>query len=266
MKNITKPNKNTIRGKDNQNKPSKRPYIAYYRVSTDKQGIKGLGIEAQQTSVKKYIESQKGKYPPDHEFREVESGKSSKRPELAKALELCKKKKGILIVAKLDRLSRDLHFITSLRDKKIDFVCCDMPEANKFTINIIASLAEWEREKISERTREALAEIKRKGEKKLGYHRPEVKAGLMKYWKKHKKPKTEKKAKKQKEVKPFIKRADAFAEGLRPTLIQFKKRKLTLKEMANELMTMNIPTRENKTTWRITQIARLQKRLGITQK
>ena len=100
-------------------------YIAYYRVSTDKQGASGLGLEAQKTAVRNYL---KDKYPPDYQFTEVESGKSSDRPELQKALELCKKEKAVLIVAKLDRLSRDLHFITSLSKAKIKFICCDMPE------------------------------------------------------------------------------------------------------------------------------------------
>ena len=158
---------------------SKKKFVAYYRVSTDKQGKSGLGLEAQEKAVKKYLKTY---WPPHESFTEVESGKNNKRPELHKALKLCKKLKATLIVAKLDRLSRDLHFITSLDKAKIKFVCCDMPEANNLTINLMGVLAQWEREQISKRTKDALQALKARG-KKLGANNPKTRKGLEKIWK-----------------------------------------------------------------------------------
>ena len=248
-------------GKEPKRPSSDRTYVAYYRVSTDKQGIRGLGIKAQKTAVKTYL---KDKYPPDFEFTEVESGKKSKRPELEKALALCKKEKGILIVAKLDRLSRDLHFITSIDKAKIDFLCCDMPQADKFTINIMGTMAQWEREQISKRTRSALAELKRKG-KKLGWHNPKIKKALKAYWKENKKSAPVGRPPKKKMIRPkdFISQADSFAEKLKPVLSLLIEQGLTLEQTAKKLQSMGIKTRQGHNIWGITQIVRLRKRLGL---
>lgn len=100
-----------------------------------------------------------------NEYEEIESGKNNNRPELLKAIEQCKKDKAILLIAKLDRLSRNASFIFTLRDSNIEFVCTDIPEANSVTIGIMAVLAQDERERISKRTKDALAELKRKGVK-----------------------------------------------------------------------------------------------------
>ena len=240
-----------------------RPYIAYYRVSTDKQGIRGLGITAQKTAVKNYL---KDKYPPDWEFTESESGKKNKRPELQKALALAKKEKGILIVAKLDRLSRDLHFITSLEKAKIDFLCCDYPSMDKLQLHIMGSVVQWEREQISKRTKEALAELKKKG-KKLGWNNPKVRAGQIAYWKNYKKKKIKQEKKKQikrtETNKQNISRADQFANGIKPVLSLLKEQGLTLEKTANKLQDMGIKTRHGKINWHITQVVRIQKRLGL---
>lgn len=135
-------------------------YIAYYRVSTQKQGISGLGLEAQKTDVKKFVLN-KGDLI--KEYQDIESGKNNLRPNLLNAIEECKKNQATLIIAKLDRLSRNAAFIFTLRDSKIDFVCCDMPNANAVTIGIMAVLAQDERERISARTKSALAELKKQG-------------------------------------------------------------------------------------------------------
>jgi DNA invertase Pin-like site-specific DNA recombinase len=140
--------------------PSKRPDVAYLRVSTDKQGIRGLGMDAQKTAVRKFLGRE-----PDHEFTEVETGRKKDRPELDKALTCCRKTKGQLIIAKLDRLARNAAFLLSLRDSGVDFVCCDMPHADRFTIGVLALVAEREADLISERTKAALAAAKQRGTK-----------------------------------------------------------------------------------------------------
>lgn len=136
-------------------------YVIYYRVSTKKQGLSGLGLEAQKTIVENYIKNS----TVIAEFTEIETGKSANRPQLNKALECCKLHNAILLVAKLDRLARNLHFITSLQNANIDFLACDLPTANRLTIHIIAAIAENEALLISQRTKQALAEKKKQGVK-----------------------------------------------------------------------------------------------------
>ena len=141
-----------------------KKYIAYYRVSTQKQGISGLGLDAQRTDVNRFI-SRGGELVA--EYQDIESGKKNNRPSLINAINEAKKQGATLLIAKLDRLSRNASFILTLRDSRVDFVCCDMPDANSLTIGIMAILAQDEREKTSQRTKAALAELKRQG-KKLG--------------------------------------------------------------------------------------------------
>jgi DNA invertase Pin-like site-specific DNA recombinase len=145
-------------------RPSRR-FVAYYRVSTDRQGQSGLGLEAQQKAVMDYLNG--GAWELVAEFIEVESGKRADRPELARALEACRKHKCKLVIAKLDRLSRNLAFIATLMNSGVEFVAVDNPHANKLTIHILAAVAEHEREAISERTKAALAAAKARG-KRLG--------------------------------------------------------------------------------------------------
>jgi len=130
-------------------------FIAYFRVSTRDQQNSGLGLDAQKNSVMKYIEFNGNKIIA--EFTETESGKNNDRPELLKAIEKAKKNNATLVIAKLDRLSRNVHFISALLESKVQFICCDMPDATPLTIHIFAALAQWERERISERTKQALA-------------------------------------------------------------------------------------------------------------
>jgi DNA invertase Pin-like site-specific DNA recombinase len=138
-------------------------FIAYYRVSTDKQGKSGLGLESQRQAVVNFIYGNGNQVVA--EFTEIESGKRKDRPELAKALAVCKKHKAKLVIAKLDRLARNVHFISGLMESGVDFVAVDMPEANKLTVHILAAVAEHEREMISQRTKAALAAAKDRGVK-----------------------------------------------------------------------------------------------------
>jgi len=138
-----------------------RRFVAYYRVSTDRQGRSGLGLEAQQKAITDYLNG--GRWELVGEFIEVESGKKSDRPELARAMEACRKHKARLVIAKLDRLSRNLAFVATLMESGVEFVAADMPFANKLTIHILAAVAEHEREAISERTKAALAAAKARG-------------------------------------------------------------------------------------------------------
>ena len=129
-------------------------FIAYYRVSTQKQGASGLGLSAQKQSVKSFVNGKKGEIV--EAFTEVESGKRNARPQLELAMACAKEHRAQLLIAKLDRLSRNVSFIFALRDGEVDFVCCDMPEANTLTIGIMAVMAQHERELISQRTKQAL--------------------------------------------------------------------------------------------------------------
>lgn len=139
-------------------------FIAYYRVSTDRQGRSGLGLEAQQEAVTGYLNG--GNWQLLDEFVEVESGKrDDNRPQLAAALAACRKQKATLVIAKLDRLARNVAFIANLMDSKAEFVAVDFPTANRLTLHIMAAFAEHEREMISARTKAALAIRKAQGAK-----------------------------------------------------------------------------------------------------
>jgi DNA invertase Pin-like site-specific DNA recombinase len=140
-------------------------FIAYFRVSTDRQGKSGLGLDAQRDAVMNYLNG--GRWALVDEFTEIESGKRNDRPELEKALAACKKRKAKLVIAKLDRLSRNLAFIATLMDSSVEFVAVDNPHANKLTVHILAAVAQHEREIISARTSAALKAAKARG-KRLG--------------------------------------------------------------------------------------------------
>lgn len=147
--------------------PKAPRYVSYLRVSTDKQGVKGHGIAAQRETVRAYLERVNHGAQLLEEFVEVESGRKSNRPQLDKALSRCNLAGAKLIIAKLDRLSRDVHFLTGLEKAGVDFVACDLPDAGKLSVHIMAVVAQHEAERISERTRDALRAAKAKG-KKLG--------------------------------------------------------------------------------------------------
>ncbi len=144
--------------------------IAYYRVSTRKQEKSGLGLEAQQAAVAEFSLRQGANLLTT--YTEVETGKRADRPELAKAMAQAKRARATLVVAKLDRLARNVAFTSALMESGVDFVACDNPHANRLTIHILAAVAEDEARRISQRTKDALAAAKRRGIP-LGAARPE---------------------------------------------------------------------------------------------
>lgn len=205
-------------------------FIAYYRVSTNRQGKSGLGLEAQQKAVKDYLGG--NGWELIGEYTEVESGKRKQRPELTKALAECKKHKATLVIAKLDRLARNVHFITGLMESKVAFIAADMPEADRAFLQIAAVFAEWEGRKISERTKAALARSK----KKLGV------TGKVR-------------ARENKAV------AKAHARSLKPVLRKLAKEGITsVRKVAHALNERNIPTARGG-RWHPTSAARLLARI-----
>ena len=147
--------------------------VFYLRVSTSKQGADGNGIQHQMTVVNRYAEANGGEIV--GQFIEVESGgrTDSERPQLAAALEKCKKENAVLVCSKIDRLSRNAEFLLRLMNSRVEFVCCDIPNCDRFTISLFAILAEKEKNMISERTKNALKMVKARGIK-LGNPNPEL--------------------------------------------------------------------------------------------
>lgn len=210
-------------------------YIAYYRVSTVQQGKSGLGLEAQQAAVMSYLNG--GHWELIAEYQEIETGKGasplSKRPQLRAALEDCKRLGATLIIAKLDRLARNVHFVTGLIEAGVEFVAADMPQANKVMIQIHAVMSEWERDQISARTKAALQAAKARGVI-LG------RAGAA-------------------NLKPNIEarqwEAKAFAEKLRPAIEAMNSRKLSQRAMVAEFNTFNV-TAPQGGKWTLLQLQR----------
>ncbi|APF86792.1 recombinase family protein [Ralstonia solanacearum] len=216
-------------------------FVTYYRVSTQKQGQSGLGIEAQQQLVQAYLNG--GDWTVLAEFTEVETGKGAdalaKRPKLAEALLVCKKHGATLVIAKLDRLARNVHFISGLLETGVDFVAADMPHANKVMIQMHAVMSEWERDQISARTKAALAAAKGRGVK-LGVAGP---ANL------------------KQNVEERQQQADAFAEKLRGVLDGMRARGLTRRAMVDELNGLGIKSATGG-AWHLTQLQRTLARLA----
>ena len=134
-------------------------YVAYLRQSTMKQEISGLGVEAQREIMRNYLKDKKT----IAEYIETESGKKSNRPQLLAALAMCRKTNSILIVAKLDRLSRNVAFTSKLLESDVEIVFCDFPQANRLILHIISSIAEYEAGLISQRTKQSLQAKKARG-------------------------------------------------------------------------------------------------------
>ena len=174
-------------------------FIAYYRVSTDRQGRSGLGLDAQKEAVAVFLNG--GTWDLVEEFVEVESGKRNDRPQLQAALDACRKHKARLVIAKLDRLARNVAFVSNLMEAGVDFVAADMPEANRLTVHVLAAVAEHEREQISDRTKKALAAARARG-RKLGWSIPGRQG--------------EQRAASENGVAAIRRRADAFAENVLP--------------------------------------------------
>ncbi|MDP2409618.1 MAG: recombinase family protein [Pseudolabrys sp.] len=214
-------------------------FIAYYRVSTAKQGKSGLGLEAQREAVRAFLNG--GDWTLAGEFTEVESGKRNDRPELARALQACRVYGARLVIAKLDRLSRDAHFLLGLEKAGVDFVAADMPMANRLTVGIMAMVADEERRMISARTKAALAAAKARGTK-LGGNRGAVLSSSAR-----------KKGRAMQTAKARERAAD-----LAPVLEEMRRDGTTsLRSIAAALTEKGIPTPRGHSRWTAIQVARL---------
>jgi DNA invertase Pin-like site-specific DNA recombinase len=221
--------------------------VTYYRVSTRRQGQSGLGLEAQRKAVMDYLNG--GLWQVVSEHVEVESGRKVKRgrkvtrPEFERALAACRLHRATLVIAKLDRLARNVHFVSSLMESGIEFVAADNPHASKLTIHILVAMAEHEAEQISARTKDALARSK----KKLGGfrgHMPDAKT-----WAASVKATQAAAAKRAAEVMPAIKALQAAGST-------------TLQAIANGLNAQNIPTATGVGSWTAAGVARVLKRIS----
>jgi DNA invertase Pin-like site-specific DNA recombinase len=214
-------------------------YVAYYRVSTAKQGRSGLGLEAQQEAVRKFIGTGPRKLL--KEFTEVETGKGSnaldKRPQLQAAKQLAKKQKATLLIAKLDRLARNVHFISGLMEDGVQFQCCDFPTADGFMLHIYAAVAEQEGRRISQRIKDALAAKKARGESVGNASSLQPLNGTR------------------------AAQAAKFAIKLRPTIEAYKAQKLTQREMVGAMNSAGIKTAQGG-EWGLVQLQRVMQRLA----
>lgn len=216
-------------------------YVAYYRVSTDRQGLSGLGLDAQRAAVAKHI----GAAELVAEFTEIESGRKNDRAQLAAALATAKRTKSTLVIAKLDRLARNVHFVSGLLESNVPFVCADMPEADRTFLQMMAVFAEWEARKISERTKAALAQIKAQG-RTLGCPTPELGAVAG--------------------VKAIKVNADSYAERVGPIVRDILATGAsTIRDIAAALQARSVTTPRGNMTWGTTQVSNLLKRLNLKE-
>lgn len=211
-------------------------FVAYYRVSTAKQGASGLGLEAQRRTVAEYLQAASGDLV--GEFEEIESGKRADRPALARAIERCRLTGARLLIAKLDRLSRNVHFLTGLEEEGVDFVACDMPEANRLTVHIMAAVAQQEREAISARTKAALGSIKARlaaGEEHVSRRSGQALTRLGN-------PKGLTVSRPDLGARAVVEKADEFAARVRPTVAALRGEGLSLAAVADRLNELRVKT------------------------
>lgn len=212
-------------------------YVAYYRVSTDRQGRSGLGLEAQREAVQRFA----GQGQIIAEYTEIESGRKTDRLQLAAAMQHAKKAGAVLLIAKLDRLARNVHFVSGLLESRVAFRCADAPEADPTWLQMMAVFAEYEARKISERTRAAMAAVKARG-RKLGCPCPERGAAVS--------------------ARVQADRAKAYAARLRPVLDDVKASGAkSLRELAAGLTARNVATPGGSTRWHPQQVSMLIDRL-----
>ncbi len=215
-------------------------FVAYYRVSTDKQGRSGLGLEAQRAAVQAHVTGAHGAVTA--EFVEVESGRKKDRPQLTAALATARGQRAILVIAKLDRLARNVHFVSGLMESGVEFVTADMPTVNRLTVHILAAVAEEEARMISARTKAALAAAKARG---IRLGNPGLVAGLAAQ------------ARAANAVKTA--RAQARAAGVLPFIEQARQAgALTLQQFADALAARGVPTPSGRSLrWHPVQVARI---------
>ena len=234
---------------------TERRFIAYYRVSTHKQGHSGLGLEAQRAAVAAYVLSStqpQHMVPPEKvagllaEYTEIESGKSdTNRPQLQAAMRHARLTGSTLLIAKLDRLSRDAHFLMGLEKAGVDFVAADMPNANRLTVRLMAVLAQEEREMISARTKAALAASKARGTVLGGYRGQGFKVGV------------------QAAGRQAIQdRADLFAADVGPIILELRAAGVTLAKIATTLTDRGIRTASGKGAWAPTTVLNVLNRIA----
>lgn len=222
--------------------------VSYIRVSTARQGASGLGLEGQKAAIKAFAKSRKATIAKT--FTEVESGRNNDRPELAKAIKEARLTGSTLVIARLDRLGRNAAFLMKLRDSGVDFVCADMPEANAMTVGMMALVAEYEANVLSERIKAALRATKERGTV-LG--NPNGAAALRRAQRGN-----------MDAVKTIKKRADARAHDLADTLEDLTQKGFkTLQQQADELNRRGIRTPRKK-RWHPSSVANLRKRLAAT--
>jgi DNA invertase Pin-like site-specific DNA recombinase len=219
-------------------------FVSYLRVSTARQGRSGLGLEAQRSAVADYLNG--GNWRLVAEVVEVESGANDARPKLAEALALCRSHRGTLVIAKLDRLARDAHFLLGLEKAGIEFVASDMPSANRMTVGIMAVIAEEERRMIAKRTKDALAAAKKRG-KKLGGIRPRqvCTAGTAAVARAER---TRQAMQRAADMAPLLERLNPSGN-------------LSLRALAEKLTNEGVPTPGNATVWTAATVARMRHRL-----
>ena len=220
-------------------------FVSYLRVSTQKQEQSGLGLEAQRKTVEDYLNGDN--WTLIEELVEIESGKNNRRPKLVEAIDLCKASGATLIVAKIDRLTRDAAFLLNLKDAGINFIAADMPEANRLTIGIMALVAEQEREAISKRTKDALAVAKARGVQ-LGAYRDGRFVGRIG---------TAEDAKKASEARTALYRRRAVVKL--PILQKVDPDgSMSLQRIAQLLNNMNVPTISGRGSWSANSVRRLK--------
>ncbi|OPY63492.1 MAG: DNA-invertase hin [Syntrophorhabdus sp. PtaU1.Bin002] len=226
-------------------------FISYIRVSTQKQGNSGLGLEAQRKAIQEYVN--RNNWTILHEFVEIETGKNDERLQLKQALEACQRTGAKLLVAKLDRLSRDVAFIANLMKTKAEFVACDFPEANTFSIHILSAMAQYERELISKRTKDALraAKVKRKEQKLKPLGNPQ---NL-----------TEEAASKGRVLGLQARqaKADEYAQRIYGVIKGYQDEGMSLNAIARKLMEDKELTPRGKETWTPTTVRNILKRTGL---
>ena len=199
-------------------------FVSYLRVSTDRQGASGLGLEAQRAAVAAHVGA-RGELVA--EFLEVESGRDNARPELARALAEARRLRAVLVIAKLDRLARNVAFVSALLESGVEIEAADLPHANRFVMHIMAAVAEEEARAISARTRAALQAAKARGVK-LGARNPAIRAGLERG--------------QERSLQTRKAQADAHAATVAPMLQEFQRKGLSLRAMAEELNARGVQT------------------------
>ena len=221
-------------------------FVAYYRVSTEKQGRSGLGLEAQQAAVQAHVAGTPGRVVA--EFIEVESGRKRDRPQLAAALAAARAHRAVLVIAKLDRLARNVHFVSGLMESGVEFVAADMPTVNRLTVHILAAVAEEEARMISARTKAALAAAKARGVR-LG--NPNLLAGSPAQARAANAVKTGRAQVRAADVLPFIEQARRAGAT-------------TLQQLADALAARGVPTPSGSgARWRPVQVARVMGRYRV---